>query len=64
MKCLICGKKITKDELTYEDYFKVFRGNNNLTYKEDTGIEGFICFRCLKETKWKNIERELRRAKK
>jgi hypothetical protein len=43
-KCLLCQSKITEDEFVYEDYFTVFRG---LT---PDSIEGYICFKCLKET--------------
>jgi DNA-directed RNA polymerase subunit RPC12/RpoP len=42
-KCLLCKAQITDTEFEYEDYFNVTRGHN-------TEAEGYICFRCLKET--------------
>lgn len=47
IKCLICKKPITEEELLYEDYYKVFRGEN-ASYYEGKRESHFICFNCIK----------------
>ena len=40
--CILCRKKITDEEFSFEDYYITFRG-----FTPDC-IEGFICFECIK----------------
>jgi len=39
--CLKCKRKIKKVDLEYEDYFVLFRGLGEETFR------GFICFDCI-----------------
>ncbi|MBP7786170.1 hypothetical protein KA062_02860 [Patescibacteria group bacterium] len=49
--CIICGNKIKREEIDFEDFFTLQRGFNgyNSDYDQD-----YICFDCGQELTFKN----------
>ncbi len=52
--CIICKNSISDDDLMYEDYYTVFRGNNAIFYSgASKAMTGLICFSCIEDLKVK-----------